>query len=608
MRRSGLLAAGAAAILLLAAGEAAAAPALPKELWAVKPMSFERAALKSLRAKGVNAVVATRLSKRQRARVRAAKLVVVAPRSRPGLRVVRLRSPGGVLRVQRRGKSRVLALVRLTADFDSAAWARAVARTADTVWLDLGVLPSGLNRRRALRSYLVVMTLVRAQDRRAPSVPAGLALSERTQVSVRLSWRRSRDNRGVTRYGLYRDGRRVDSSTRTTEVFTGLSCGRTYQLGVDAADKAGNRSARAHVGVTTLACAPGGPPPPSPPPAPPGLGSALPPPLPPSVGQVFYVAPNGSDSNLGTQSAPWQTIQKAENTLVAGQKALVRGGTYVQEVYWDKDGSPLAPVTLEAYPGERPVLRGSSHALEIVASYVRIRGFTLEGGQNTNIYLENPSDHVEISANEIRGSADQGIYVEGNTAGHQILRNWVHHNGLCVGCGHQSHGIYLEGAAHLVANNVIHDHPDGFGIQVYPRNNGSIVVGNTAVANGYAGIVLGGSGGVQNVTVRNNVFANNNQHGIAHDDTCATASVADHNVLYGNGAAAIEGGCAGVDRSGGNRTTDPFFANLGSRDLHIRPGSAAVDYGLLNWSPIVDFDGVLRTYGAGPDVGAYERP
>jgi hypothetical protein len=604
-RRLALVAAAAAVLSALAPGTASA---VTKQVWAVKPISFQRGALVSLRARGVNVIVANRLTRGQRARVRAARLQVVSTRSGRGRRVVALRSPKGVLRVKRPGRNRVLALVRLTIDFDSRAWTAAVRRAANVAWLDLGVLPRGERRTRALNAYLVVMNRVR--DRAAPTMPSALALSERRQLSVRLAWKASRDNRGVAQYGLYRNGRRVGATARTSAVFGGLTCGRTYRLGVNARDRAGNSSRQAQINAVTLSCAPGDgpPPPPGPPPAPPGLGGALPAPLPQSAGATFYVAPNGSDANPGSQAAPWATIQKAENTLAAGQKALVRAGTYAP-IYVDRNGSPLAPISIQAYPGERPVIHapeGGGYAVEIVGSYFRVSGFVLENARNTNIYLENPSHHVEVSRNEILGSDDQGIYVEGNTHDHQILANHIHNNGL--GLVHQSHGIYLEGARHLVANNVIHDQPKGFGIQVYPENDGSFVVGNTVVASGYAGIVLGGGGGVRNVVVRNNVFANNSQHGIAHDSVCATATIVDHNVLFGNGSGAIEGGCGGVDRSAGNRTTDPLLVNLAARNLHLRGGSAAIDYGVLNYSPVFDFDGLLRSYGAAPDAGAYERP
>jgi hypothetical protein len=37
------------------------------------------------------------------------------------------------------------------------------------------------------------------------------------------------------------------------------------------------------------------------------------------MGATFYVSTTGSDSNPGTPAAPWRTIQKAFNTLTAGQ-------------------------------------------------------------------------------------------------------------------------------------------------------------------------------------------------------------------------------------------------------------------------------------------------
>ncbi len=64
----------------------------------------------------------------------------------------------------------------------------------------------------------------------------------------------STDNTGVTQYGLYEGGTRVSTASATNGIVSGLSCGRNYTLGVDAADGAGNRSAQAVVMVSTTAC------------------------------------------------------------------------------------------------------------------------------------------------------------------------------------------------------------------------------------------------------------------------------------------------------------------------------------------------------------------
>ncbi len=354
------------------------------------------------------------------------------------------------------------------------------------------------------------------------------------------------------------------------------------------------------------------PPPPSPappPPPPPGYGGALPAPLPPSNGQTFYVATNGLDSNPGTFAQPWRTVQHALDVLTAGQRALVRAGTYAESLDMNRAGTAAAPITVENYPGERPIVNGGGERpLQVGSSgaYFRMRGFVFENspynsGGNVDLY----GHDVEISGNEVRNGQDQGIYSAEESDRLQILGNWIHDNGQ--GVIHQSHGIYLQGDDHLVANNVIHDHPEGFGIQVYDRNSRSILVQNTVTGAGHSGIVIGGSGGVDNIRVINNIFAFNAQWGISHDSTCPTASRADHNVVFGNGSGGLQGGCSGLDYSRGNRTTDPLFVSYGGRNLHVDAGSPAIDYALPEFSPASDFDAVGRPQGAAADSGSFER-
>ena len=144
---------------------------------------------------------------------------------------------------------------------------------------------------------------------------------------------------------------------------------------------------------------------------------------------------------------------------------------------------------------------------------MRVRGFTIEGARgtsSTNVYFQGSAHHIELSGNEIRYSQDQGIFSERTTSNLYLLRNRIHDNGRGHEPGqHQSHGIYLEGTDHYVANNAVHDHPYGFGIQIYPANSRSLIVNNTVVGSGQAGIVVGGDGGVSAITIRNNILAFN---------------------------------------------------------------------------------------------------
>jgi len=86
----------------------------------------------------------------------------------------------------------------------------------------------------------------------------------------------------------------------------------------------------------------------------------------------LFVAPNGSDANAGTKSAPFATLERARDEVRAlkntgrypadGITVQIAGGVYLRDHSFDlneKDsGTAEAPVTYAAIPGERPRLIG----------------------------------------------------------------------------------------------------------------------------------------------------------------------------------------------------------------------------------------------------------
>jgi len=337
--------------------------------------------------------------------------------------------------------------------------------------------------------------------------------------------------------------------------------------------------------------------------------SKLPRLLPPSRGKAYYVAPTGRDTNPGTSAAPWRTIQKAADTLAPGERVLVRRGVYRENVQLRRSGTAAKPITIAAYPGHRPVVQNDRYPFEVDAAYYRIRGFVIQrarGTSSTNVYFETRAHHVELSGNEIRFSQDQGIYSEEETHHLHILGNRIHDNGLGHVAGqHQSHGLYFQGRDHLAANNVIYNHPYGFGIQVYDQNSRSILVNNTVVGSAHSGIVVGGSGGVANITIRNNILAFNSRYGVQTDSDCPTGPVAiDSNVIFGNRSGSVQRGCSRLV-VGANASADPQFVSR--RDFRLRRGSPAIDRGRGDWAPRTDILGRRRPQGRGYDAGAFER-
>ena len=80
-------------------------------------------------------------------------------------------------------------------------------------------------------------------------------------------------------------------------------------------------------------------------------------------GQIYHVAqkhPAASDNNPGTQKLPWKTIQRAAETLRAGDSVLIYTGVYRESVrpFFSGTGKKRM-ITYKAAPGNKPVLKGS---------------------------------------------------------------------------------------------------------------------------------------------------------------------------------------------------------------------------------------------------------
>jgi chitodextrinase len=97
-------------------------------------------------------------------------------------------------------------------------------------------------------------TAVGAADTTPPTMPGSFAETGNTIATISTSWTPSSDNVAVERYDLYRGGVLVDSTTSTSFTFPDLSCGTSYDLGVEAVDTAGNVSARATLTAATRDC------------------------------------------------------------------------------------------------------------------------------------------------------------------------------------------------------------------------------------------------------------------------------------------------------------------------------------------------------------------
>jgi chitodextrinase len=97
-------------------------------------------------------------------------------------------------------------------------------------------------------------------DTTPPTAPLLVSVSGANAVSITVSWGASTDNTGVAGYGVYRNGALVGSTQLATYTFTGLVCGTSYTLAVDAYDAAGNRSTKSSLTASTPPCVDATPP------------------------------------------------------------------------------------------------------------------------------------------------------------------------------------------------------------------------------------------------------------------------------------------------------------------------------------------------------------
>ncbi len=96
----------------------------------------------------------------------------------------------------------------------------------------------------------------------------------------------------------------------------------------------------------------------------------------PSNAATYYVSPNGSDSNPGSQALPWKSISKAASTLAAGDVAIIRDGTYTEpQIQFANSGTASQPIVVRAENKHQAVLSSTSGCnpnISILGSYVTI--------------------------------------------------------------------------------------------------------------------------------------------------------------------------------------------------------------------------------------------
>jgi hypothetical protein len=209
--------------------------------------------------------------------------------------------------------------------------------------------------------------------------------------------------------------------------------------------------------------------------------------LPAQSGSTFYVSKSGSNSNSGSYTAPWLTIQHAANSVTAGATVYVEAGVYNESVNFPASGAASNYITFASYPGQTATIDGTGVSVTgtqgliniINQSYIRVSGFEIRNYTTASASL-----------------TPAGIWVTGSGTGLQLLNNIVHNITTTSEKNGNAFGIAVYGTSSMPITNLTIS-----GNQVYSLRTGESESLNV-------------DGNVTYFTITNNIVHDNDNIGI----------------------------------------------------------------------------------------------
>lgn len=176
-------------------------------------------------------------------------------------------------------------------------------------------------------------------------------------------------------------------------------------------------------------------------------------------GEIYYVAPNGSNQNPGTLNRPFASIQQAIDLAQPGDRIYLRGGTYKlpqnKSIQLWKDGTANARIDLWAYAGERPILDASDWKRSTLAGdnfdsvinqtgdYWHVKGLSITGGPYLG-YLASGANHNLWENLNVYGNDNSGFELYGKNSYNTIRNSDFHHNYDPLEFGQDADGLAIK--------------------------------------------------------------------------------------------------------------------------------------------------------------------
>ena len=110
------------------------------------------------------------------------------------------------------------------------------------------------------------------------------------------------------------------------------------------------------------------------------------------TGNTYFVSTDGNDLNPGTELQPWATIQRAADTMIAGDTVIVMPGTYFEQITPANSGLKKAPIKFIADSSGEVILNAA--------------------GCSWGFYIDSKSNII-IDGFKIQASISEGIRISG---------------------------------------------------------------------------------------------------------------------------------------------------------------------------------------------------
>lgn len=217
------------------------------------------------------------------------------------------------------------------------------------------------------------------------------------------------------------------------------------------------------------------------------------------LGADYYVSPQGSDSNSGSQSQPWQSLAKVNQmTFQPGDRILLEGGkSFLGTLRLDgrSSGTHEKKIAISSYGENRAIIQaGKASAIIadscdfLVISQLHCMGLGRKDGNSDSGVRVEHADEVEITQLEVEGFQHSGIALSDVQNG-RVSQVYAHNNGYAgISChGGVSKNLYI---GHCLAENnpgdpTILDNHSGNGIVVGGKIQNALIEYCEARYNGW---------------------------------------------------------------------------------------------------------------------------